>query len=243
MRALIFAKRNASEIIRDPLNIFFGLAFPVILMLLLTAIQSNVPVDIFRIEHLSPGMAVFGLSFMTLFSSAIISKDRETSFFQRLYTTPLTPADFIIGYTLPMIPLGLIQTTICYGFAMILGLEFSVNVIIAILSSIPITIMFTAIGLLFGSILNVKQVGLVCGTVMTNLSAWTSGAWFDISLVGGLFEKIANLLPFIHSTEMEYAIVIGNFSGVSSHLIWVAGYAIILSVIAVILFFRQMKKQ
>ena len=102
MRMLTFAGRNTKEILRDPLTLFFGLGFPLVLLLLLSAIQANIPVSMFEIQHLAPGITVFGLAFMTLFSATIISRDRSSSLLQRLYTTPLTPADFILGYTLPI---------------------------------------------------------------------------------------------------------------------------------------------
>ena len=110
MKTLAFAKRCAKEILRDPLNIFFGLGFPIVLLFLLSAIQANIPVEIFEIERLAPGIAVFGLSFMTLFSATLVSKDRESALLQRLYTTPLKPADFILGYTLPLIPMAVAQS-------------------------------------------------------------------------------------------------------------------------------------
>ena len=109
-----FAKRVAKEILRDPLNLLFGLGFPVVLLLLLTVIQSNVPVELFAIGHLTPGITVFGLSFMTLFSATLIARDRESAFLQRLYTTPLTGLDFILGYMLPLLPIALGQTALCY---------------------------------------------------------------------------------------------------------------------------------
>ncbi|MBQ8634256.1 MAG: ABC transporter permease, partial [Lachnospiraceae bacterium] len=112
MRMLTFAKRCTREILRDPLNLLFGLGFPVILLLLLSAIQANIPVDLFQIEHLSPGIAVFGLSFMTLFSATLLARDRETSFLQRLYTTPLKSLDFILGYILPIVPIALAQSAV-----------------------------------------------------------------------------------------------------------------------------------
>ena len=105
MRMLTFAKRNVKEITRDPLTVIFGLGFPLILILLLSLIQANIPVPLFEIEHLAPGVTVFGLSFMTLFSATLIAKDRQSSFLQRLYTTPMSALDFILGYTLPIIPL------------------------------------------------------------------------------------------------------------------------------------------
>ena len=97
MRMLTFAKRNFKEIIRDPLNLAFLFGFPMVLLLLLSAIQANIPVSMFEIEHLAPGVAVFGLAFMTLFAATLISKDRQSSFMHRLYTTPMTPIDFILG--------------------------------------------------------------------------------------------------------------------------------------------------
>ena len=49
MRALTFAKRTAKEILRDPLTLAFGLGFPVVLLLLLSAIQANIPVPLLRV--------------------------------------------------------------------------------------------------------------------------------------------------------------------------------------------------
>ena len=243
MRGLTFAKRIAKEILRDPLNLFFGLGFPLVLILLLSAIQANVPVSLFEIEHLTPGITVFGLSFMTLFSATVISKDRGSSFLQRLYTTPMTAADFIIGYTLPIIPIAIAQSIICHIVAIILGLDITVNVLFAILFIIPISVLFIAFGLLFGSILTDKQVGGICGALLTNLSAWLSGTWFDLELVGGAFKKIAYALPFVHAVEMERAVLAGDLSSVFPHIWWVLGYAILALVLAVALFLRQMKRQ
>ena len=114
MRMLAFARRNAKEILRDPLNLFFGLGFPIVLLLLMSAIQANIPVPLFEIERLAPGISVFGLSFMTLFSASLIAKDRGSSLLQRLYTTPMTGMDFILGYTLPILPIALAQGAVAY---------------------------------------------------------------------------------------------------------------------------------
>ena len=243
MRMLSFANRNTKEIVRDPLNLAFGLGFPIVLILLLSAIQANVPVNIFEIEHLTPGVTVFGLSFMTLFSATIIAKDRGSSLLQRLYTTPLTAVDFILGYTLPIIPIAIAQCAVCYAVAIILGLEITINILYAIVFIIPVSILFIALGLLCGSVFTDKQVGGICGALLTNLSAWLSGTWFDLELVGGVFEKVANVLPFVHAVEMERAVLAGNFADIFPHIWWVLGYAVVALVAAVLLFLRQMKKQ
>lgn len=243
MRMLTFANRNTKEILRDPLNLGFGLGFPLVLILLLSAIQANVPVSLFEIQQLTPGITVFGLSFMTLFSATIISKDRGSSLLQRLYTTPLTPVDFILGYTLPIVPIAMVQCVICYVVAVFLGLALTINILYAVVFVLPISILFIALGLLFGSVLTDKQVGGICGALLTNLSAWLSGTWFDLELVGGAFKKIAYALPFVHAVEMERAVLAGNFADIFPHMWWVLGYAVVALIAAVFLFLRQMKKQ
>jgi ABC-2 type transport system permease protein len=243
MRVLTFANRNTKEILRDPLTLIFGLGFPLILILLLSAIQANIPVELFEIQHLTPGITVFGLAFMTLFSATIIAKDRGSSLLQRLYTTPLSPLDFILGYTLPIIPISVAQCIICYIAAIVLGLDITVNILYAVVFIIPVSILYIALGLLCGSVLNDKQVGGICGALLTNLSAWLSGVWFDLDLVGGAFKKIAYALPFAHAVEMERAILAGDFSGFFPHIWWVLGYTAVLLVLAVLMFLRQMKKQ
>lgn len=243
MRMLTFAKRCAKEILRDPLNLAFGLGFPVVLLLLLSAIQANVPVDLFIIERLAPGVAVFGLSFMTLFSATLIARDRESSLLERLYTTPMRSWDFILGYMLPCLPIAVAQGAVSYLVALILGLDPSINLIWAILFIVPVSILYLSMGLLFGSILNVKQVGGICGALLTNLSAWLSGVWFDLELVGGGFRKVADLLPFVHAVELERAAVSGDFSAVWSHLFVVLAYSAVITALAIVVFLRQMKKR
>ena len=243
MRVMTFAKRCTKEILREPINLGFGLGFPLVLLLLLSALQANIPVSLFEIDTLSPGITVFGLSFMTLFSATLVAKDRESALLQRLYTTPLTGFDFIIGYMLPLLPIALGQTVICYLFAIPLGLTLSVNIIYAVIGMIPMAIFNIALGLLCGSILGVKQVGGICGALLTNLSAWLSGVWFDLKLVGGVFEKIANVLPFVHAAEMEKALFSGDFGLAATHILPIVLYSVAITVISVFCFLRQMKKQ
>ena len=243
MRCLTFAKRTAKEILRDPLTLLFGLGFPVVLVLLLSAIQANIPVPMFEIQTLAPGMTVFGLSFITLFSATLIAKDRESALLQRLYATPMTGWDFILGYTLPILPISVAQSLICYVAAIFLGMEVTVHTLWAVVFIIPIALFYIALGLLCGSVLSDKQVGGICGALLTNLSAWLSGIWFDLDLVGGLFKKIAYLLPFVHAVDLERSVILGNYADALSHLWWVLGYSAVTLAAAVALFLRQMKRQ
>ena len=243
MSMLTFARRCAKEILRDPLTMVFGLGFPLVLLVLLSAIQANVPVPLFEIQSLTPGITVFGLSFMTLFSANLVARDRESSFLQRLYTTPLTGPDFILGYLLPLLPIALAQSALCYLAAIPLGLTVSVNMVYAIVGILPMAIFNISLGLLCGSVLTVKQVGGLCGALLTNLSAWLSGVWFDLALVGGFFEKLAHVLPFVHAVKMEQALCAGDFPAAAPHFLPVALYGALALSAAVACFLGQMKQQ
>ncbi len=241
MKMLSFASRNSKEILRDRLNLAFGIGFPIVLLLLLSLIQSNIPVELFAIEKLSPGVAVFGLSFISLFSGMVIARDRTSSFMLRLFASPMTAVEFILGYTLPLLPMAAAQMAVCYAAAMLLGLGFSLNILLAIAASIPAAILFIGLGLLCGSLLSDKQVGGICGALLTNLSAWLSGTWFDPNLVGGAFKAIADILPFSHAVNAARCALLGDYAGIMPELIWVIVYAIVVMLAAVLVFTGRMR--
>lgn len=247
MKFRAFSTRVLKDILRDPLNILFGLGFPLVVLFLLSAIQANIPpqgqMPLFELSNLAPGVSVFGLSFLTLFSAQLIAKDRESALLQRLYTTPLAAPDFILGYALPVLPIALMQGGVCYLASLALGLAPTVNILWALVSLLPVSLLFIALGLLCGSLMGVKQVGGVCGALLTNLTAWLSGIWFDVALVGGAFEAVADLLPFRHAVELERAVLRGDWPGMFPHLWWVLCYAAGLLALAIWAFLRQMKRQ
>ena len=137
MKLQALCRRTTWEIVRDPLNLAFGLGFPLVLLLLLSAIQTNVPVDLFAIDRLTPGITVFGLAFVALFSATLVSRDRASALLQRLYTAPLTAGDFIFGYVLPLAPMAAVQAAVCYLAAIPLGLTVSVRMLWAVLLDLP----------------------------------------------------------------------------------------------------------
>lgn len=128
----------------------------------------------------------------------------------------------------------------CSGFT---PLRWQRRILYAVLFNLPVALLFIAVGLLCGSVFNTKQVGGICGALFTNLAAWLSGIWFDLNLIGGAFKKIAYALPFVHAVELERAVLDGNWANAFPHLIWVLGYGLVISGIAVLLFLRQMKRQ
>lgn len=236
MRIGAFAKRNEKELLRDPLTLFFGLLFPLALLGLMTLIQRNVPVSIFELDTLAPGIALFGLTFMALFSGMLVAKDRSSAFLARLTASPMTAADFLLGYLLPMLPIAAGQTAICLTAAVALGLPLSWNLLAAAASLIPSALVFIALGLLCGTIFNDKQVGGICGALLTNVTAWLAGIWFDLSLLGGGFKTFAYLLPFAHGADGARAALAGDWAALPGHLLWVSVWAAAIMALAIALF-------
>ena len=174
------------------------------------------------------------------FSGTLIAKDRSTSFLMRLFASPLSASDFILGYTLPLLPIAVLQSILCFIAALFLGLPLTANILVALVVLIPAALLFIGIGLLAGSVLNDKQVGGVCGALLTNVSAWLSGTWFELDLVGGAFQAVAYALPFAHAVDATRAALAGDYASIFPHLWWVLGYALIVLVIAVIVFKNKM---
>ncbi|OQB25596.1 MAG: ABC-2 type transporter [Firmicutes bacterium ADurb.Bin182] len=244
MRSILFAKRNTKEILRDPINLFFGLGFPLILLALLSFINKRLPHDannsMFEITRLASGISAFAPVFMSLFSGMLLSKDRSSSFLMRLFASPMTAVDFILGYSLPMLVFTVAQAAITFLAACIIGLEFSANILLAIAVNIPVAVLFVGIGLLCGCLLNEKAVGGICGALLTNVSGWLSGTWIPLDLIGGTFKKIAEALPFYRAVQATYAALTGDFSAILNHLAVVFGYMIVLYALAVIIFNHKM---
>lgn len=226
MRILVFSRRTAREILRDPMSLGFGLGFPVVLLLLMTVIQRNIPVNLFALESLTPGITCFGLSFLSLFSATLVAKDRSGSLLARLQATPMTGVDFFLGYLLPLLPIALGQMAVSYVTALLLGLAWTPRIFAAIAVQLPVALFFLTLGLLCGCLLTERQASSLCGALLTNLSAWLSGAWFDLRLVGGVFEKIAFLLPFANATEAGRMALSGDTADIARPLLITAVYGV-----------------
>lgn len=193
MRIITFAKRNLKEIIRDPLSIIFAIILPLFLLYIFE--QFKIPNEVYNIENFTPGIIIFSLSFITMFTSSLVAKDRSTSLTTRLEVSPMKSIDYILGYSISVLPIVLIQNILFFMTAMLLGLNFSINIIYTILVSIPISLLFISLGILIGTITNEKSSSGV-SSIVVQLVAFTSGMYFSIDMVGNTFSTICKILPF-----------------------------------------------
>lgn len=240
MRMLTFAQRNRKEILRDPLTLFFSILLPIIIMFLFSIMQKNMPIDLYSIENLTPGIVVFSFSFITLFSGMLLGRDKSTSFLTRIFASPMTATDFIVGYTLPLLPVAILQCVICFISAFVLDLPFNINVFTAFIVLLIISFLYIGFGILLGTFLTDKQVGGAFA-IFVNLSAWLSGAWFELDMIGGTFKTISYLLPFAHARDATRATLAGEYGSLYTPLLWVIGYTTVIYFIAISGFKKKMK--
>lgn len=245
MKIIVFAKRNLKEILREPQNLIFGLGFPLVLMFLLSIINNSIPVEanntMFEINNLAPGLAMFGTAFMALFTGMIVAKDRSSSFLMRLFTSPMIPKDFLLGYTLPLILMTFVQSSITLSIAMLLGIRFSFGVILAIIVTVITSSFFIGLGLLCGTLFSDKTVGGLCGALLTNLAGWLSGVFIPLNLIGGTFKTVCEVLPFYQSVEAIKSALSEDYTMMAVHLGITLLYSFLVFFIGIWVFRKKMK--
>lgn len=238
MRILNFAKRNFKELIRDPLSLAFEIVLPIFLLFIFQ--QFNIPSESFKLENFTPGIIIFGFSFITLFTATLIAKDRSSSFLIRLGVSPMKSSDFILGYILSLIPIIIIQDILFFIVAILLGLEFSISIFYTILVSIIISILFILFGIIIGSLVSEKASGGV-GSIIVQLVSFTSGMYFSKDLVGNVFAKICEILPFESSLNIIKAVLNNNYNLMNmNNIIIFTIYLILMLVLAIIIFKKRM---
>lgn len=238
MRSAELTKRNFKEVWRDPLSLALTIGLPVLMLVVLQALQ-NVD-DFFSPSSLAPGVAVFGFV-MLMFSAAMsLSRDRESSLFSRLLTTPLKPRDFAAGYSLPYLPVAIIQALVIFAIAGLFGLEISGSVVLVAFILLVSAVMFIALGMIIGSLFTQNQVPFVYMVIL--LLAIFGGAWVDIESIGGVFQTVGDWFPFAHALNAARDVMAtgASFGDVSSDLSWLIGYTVLIGGFAVIAFRRRM---
>ncbi len=249
MRSFIFCKRTIKELLRDPLSYIFCLGFPLVMLVIMTIVNRSIPkevgMELFHIQNLAPGIALFGLTFIMLFTCLQVSKDRTTTFLTRLYASPMNGIDFIGGYTLPLMIISLLQIIITFAASVMIGnitgYAFELgNILLSILVMLPSAMMFIAFGLFFGTLLNDKAAPGICSIIITAASL-LGGIWMDVDAIGGTFGKVCHALPFYHGASTARMALQGNYTELGKSLIIILIYASFIYIIAALLFQRKMK--
>lgn len=250
MRGLVFSKRTAKEILRDPLTFIFCLGFPIFMLVIMTIVNKSISKEaamrIFQMDYLAPGIVLFGFTFIMQFTCLQVSKDRCSSFLLRLYASPMKPLDFIIGYTFPVLGIAFLQSIVTFAAAFVVagfaGETLSVfSVIVCIPVLLPAALLFMGMGMLFGTLLNEKAGPGIC-SVMITAACLLGGIWMDVDALGGIIKKVSHAFPFYHAVEAARMAVSGHFEKVWKPCLIVAAFAAAFYLLAVFVFKNRMQK-
>lgn len=238
MRMLNFAKRNFKELIRDPLSLIFEIVLPIFLLFIFQ--QFNIPAENYKLENFTPGIVLFGFSFVSLFTSSLIAKDRNSSLLIRLGTSPMKSSDFILGYIISLIPIIIVQDILFFVVACLLGLTLSINIIFTMLISIFISILFIALGILIGSLVSERGTGGL-GSIIVQLVCFTSGMYFPKESIGKAFRVICEILPFESSLNIIKGVLNNQLDIISlQNIIVFVLYTIVTLALAILIFKKKM---
>lgn len=237
-RTTAFAGRCEKELLRDPLNLFFCLAFPLVLLVMFSLF--NIPADVYRVENFAPGIVIFAYSFIAMFGGTLMAADRESSFFARLAASPMGAKDFILGYAMPLLPLSVFQSALFLATAVILGLEPGWHLPGALLVMIPAALFYIAFGLLLGATMKQKQIGALFSMFVT-VSTWFSGMWFDLDLIGNWMEILGKCLPFWYAVDAGRAVLNGSTAGLVTDILVLLAWAVTLFILAAVFFKKRLR--
>lgn len=216
MRAILFSKRNAKEILRDPLSYVFTLGIPVVMLIIFQIINNCIPGEEtpwFKLENLTPGMALFSFSFVMLYTTILVSTDKNKTFLSRLYTSPMKTKDFAIGYILPSLAICVGQAVVCYVAAIVIslitGAEIScLGLMLTIPAYLPIMLMFVCFGIMFGSLFSIKSAPGMSSIIISALG-FISGIWMPVETMGS-YQNVCECLPFYPAIKICRSIVMGQ---------------------------------
>lgn len=248
-RTTAFSKRNFKELLRDPLSYIFCLGFPLVMLVVMTMVNDGIPAEakmtIFRIDNLAGGIAVFGLTFVMLFTCLTVSKDRSGAFLMRLYSTPMRSGSFIAGYMLPLLLLAVIQVVITFaaslGIAAVKNVELNViGLLLSVAALLPTIVMFISLGLLFGTLFSEKAAPGLCSVVIS-FASFLGGIWFDVDNTTGVLVKICNALPFVHSVKTARLASALSFGDILPHLLITSAYMLVITALSIVVFRNKMK--
>lgn len=240
MKSFELIKRNLKEVWRDPLSLGINLALPVVLLVTLNLLEG---VEVFfSATMLTPGIVLFGFVMLMLSTAMTLARDRESALFSRLLTAPLRPNEFVAGYSLPYLPVAIIQAALLFVIGLFLGLEVAGSVALVSLVVVVMAVFYIALGMILGSLLSYKAVPGVYAPIL--LLTIFGGAWLDPQVIGGVIEGVADALPFAHALYAVRGVMTegAGFAAIATDFYWVLGYTVAVVALAVLVFRRRMQE-
>lgn len=240
MRSAELAKRNLKEVWRDPLSLALTVILPIAMLLVLQPLGDLE--DAFTPSRLAPGIVLFGFVMLMFSSAMILARDRDTALFSRLLTTPLRAGEFVTGYSLPYVPVALVQALVLFGIAALLGMQMHGSALLIGLVLLLMAVFYISWGLILGASFTANQVPFAYMVIL--MLTIFGGAWMDLEAIGGMFQRVGDVFPFAHAMYAARHVMIdgAGFDAIAGDLVWVLAYTVVSAALAVVAFQRRMSK-
>lgn len=245
LRILSLTKRNIKEILREPVSLIFLIALPIAMQILFYYMFHSLTTQ-FEMKYLAPGLIGFANTFLCLFVAILVANDRQFSFITRIYTTPVTSFEFIMGYLLSAIPFGFVQVFAILLVGVIIDVSLlSLSLLLIFPLSLISILLFASMGILFGSLFGTKAVGGIASIVVTGQSI-LSGMWFPVEGMSEGFITFMKVLPFknvsmLFQNVATPSLMAGQFEGIWLPIIIITGYTLLSVVLSCICFLKNSK--
>jgi len=203
----------------------------------------HIETEITYIDFIAPGIIIFGLLILIPTSARIIVHDKEKGFLSRLLTTPLRPVEFISGYSLCLVVIAIAQIIIFILVGWLLGMDIVGSIGLAFLVFLLTALCSIGIGMVVAALSKTENQAEPLCWIFAMPLAMLSGCWFSVEMLPSYLRNVAYAFPYAHAIDASKAVITRGvgIEVVSSDVLFLAGWAVGVFAIGVILFRRSMR--
>ncbi|MEX1376171.1 MAG: ABC transporter permease [Eubacteriales bacterium] len=205
--------------LRNFVNVFFSLIFPVMMMLLFGSIYGNDPsqyygghgsVDTSTAGYICMVISVSGL--MTL--PITLSQYRERKILKRFMATPIRPFDILVSQLIVNAIVSLMGTVLLIAIGiLVFDLKFFGNVLEVIAAMLLITLSIFSLGLFIAGVTKNAKSALAISYVVYFPMLFLSGATLPLQFMPEAIVTASKFLPLTYGVELLQGLWLGGSMG------------------------------
>ena len=201
---------------RNPLTVFFALAFPVLMLLLFGTMYGNEPNEFMggfgSVDALVPGYicmiaAVTGLMALPL----VLAEYREQKILKRFMATPIRPQDILLSQLIVNTLTTLVGVLLLLIFGKVIyDLQFFGSVLEATAAFLLILMSIFAVGLFIGGVTPNGRTAIVISYIVYFPMLFLSGATMPMEMMPQSIVNISKVLPLTYGVTLLKGIWLGD---------------------------------
>lgn len=225
---------EAKLFLREPANVFFTLAFPLIYLFMFGIISGNQPSPQFggrgAVDASIPGLTAAIICITGLMSITMaMSTYREKGILRRLRTTPVSPLVVLGAQLIVVFSMTALGMLLLIGTGMLVyQARFEGNVFSLVGGFVLSSLSFFGIGFILAGIMPTVRVAWIVGMVLLYPMLLLSGAFFPLAMMPAAVQEISKFVPLTYVVNLLSGLWFGQPWG--DHLLDVVVLAVMLVV-------------